>query len=136
MEETPATQPLRNRLDAQERAHLEAMLRRNAMPAELAAWRRERGIHHKSFGAMVRYLRQNLDTPPSPMAAQIAALEPAPAPPAGTPNAPSVAITAAPASSPQIGALVEWLAAVRAMRDELAAHGVTVAGSLRIEVEL
>ncbi len=62
-------EPMRSTMDAQEKAHLEVMLRRDATPDELNAWRIERRIHHKSFGAAVRYIRQGLDAPPSPMAA-------------------------------------------------------------------
>ncbi len=66
-------EPMRSKMDAQEKAHLEVMLRRDATPDELNAWRIERRIHHKSFGAAVRAIRQSLDAPPSPMAAALVA---------------------------------------------------------------
>lgn len=134
-------EPMHSRLDAQEKAHLEAMLRRDATPEELNAWRIERGIHHKSFGAAVRAIRQSLQEPPSPMAVELANLE-RPAAQAIEPPAESQAIlapaipAAAPARPGQIEPVIQWLATIRAMRDELAHHGVTVAGSLRIEIEL
>lgn len=134
-------EPMRSKMDAQEKAHLEAMLRRNATQEELNAWRIERRIHHKSFGSAVRYIRQSLQEPPSPMAVALANLE-RPAEPAIEPPAESPAIltpavpAAAPARPGQIEPVIHWLATIRAMRDELAHHGVTVAGSLRIEIEL
>jgi hypothetical protein len=128
---------MRSKMDAQEKAHLEVMLRRDATPDELNAWRIERRIHHKSFGAAVRAIRQSLDAPPSPMAAALAVLEPpaetAIEPPPAEP--PAVLVPASPRPG-QIEPVIQWLATIRAMRDELAHHGVTVAGSLRIEIEL
>lgn len=130
-------EPMRSKMDAQEKAHLEAMIRRDATPDELNAWRAERGIHHKSFGAAVRTIRQGLDAPPSPMAAALAVLEPpaetAIEPPPAEP--PAVLVPASPRPA-QIDPVIHWLTTIRAMRDELAHHGVTVAGSLRIEIEL
>lgn len=131
-QERNPVEPMRSKMDAQEKAHLEAMIRRDATPDELNAWRAERGIHHKSFGAAVRAIRQSLDAPPSPMAAALAVLEP-PAETAIEP--PAVPVPASPRPG-QIEPVIHWLATIRAMRDELAHHGVTVAGSLRIEIEL
>ena len=130
-------EPIRNRLDAQEEAYLEAMIRRAAASQELDDWRKERRIHHKTFGAAVTAIRRRIEAgvSPSPAAVQIAALERA-TPPAESPTEPPAVIVSAPARPAQIQPVIDWLATLRAMRDELAAHGVTVAGSLRIEIEL
>lgn len=125
----------RTKLDPQEYAHVEALIRRGASDEELADWRKQHQIHHKSFTTALRDIRRRVEAPPSPMAAQIAALESAPA---RTPDqAPAVIVQApAPARPAQIDPVIHWLTTLRAMRDELAQHGVTVAGSLRIEIEL
>ena len=130
-------EPMRNKLDAQERAHLEAMIRRNATPEELNAWRKERSIHHKTFNSVVRHIRLGLEAPPSPMADALATME-QPAHPVQPPAEAPAVITPIPATArpAQIEPVVQWLTTIRAMRDELAQHGVTVAGSLRIEIEL
>lgn len=146
----------RNKLEPQEEAFLEALLRDGATDDELAIWRKTRQIHHKTFGVAVRRLRERIanSAAPSPMAAQLADLSrptrpnpPPPAPPApktlslqvnpDPPEGPAGAIIIPPAApAAGLDQLVNWLASLRAMRDELAAHGVHIEGSVAISIDL
>ena len=146
----------RAKLEPQEEAFLEALLRDGATDDELAAWRKNRQIHHKTFSVAVRRLRERIaaSAAPSPMAAQLADLSrptrpnpPPPAPPA--PKALSLQVNPDPAPAPAgsiliqpaapaagLDQLVNWLTDLRTVRDQLAAHGIDVEGNLSIRISL
>lgn len=147
-------QTLRTKLEPQEEAWLEILIRADNPDDELAKFRVSRGIHHKTFHAAVRRIRERLDRgeAPSALAASMEQLVvdaqaaeekrpprpvPAPLPETAAPPAvrPAATITAA-AAPASLDPLLAWLTNLRAMRDELAAFGVTVEGSLNISIDL
>lgn len=122
----------RTKLDPQEEAELEALLRGHAGEEDLADWRSAHNIHHKTFAGLVRRLRARYEAPRLSPAVQLTVQEPPPAAQAiitASPPAPA-------ASSTQIEPVITWLTTIRAMRDELAGHGVTVTGSHNIQIDL
>lgn len=141
---------LRTKLDPQEEAWLEMLIRAGNPDDELARYRVARGIHHKTFGAAVRRIRERIDQaePPSSLAREMEQLlaaaetvqsrrpapEPITAPPAPVVARPAAAL--APAAPAQLDPLLAWLTNLRAMRDQLAEFGVTVEGTLQISIDL
>lgn len=149
--EEPMT-TLRTKLAPQEEAWLEMLIRAGNPDDELARYRVARGIHHKTFGAAVRRIRERIDQaePPSSLAREMEQLlaaaetvqdrraapaaEPITAPPAPVVARPAAAL--APAAPAQLDPLIHWLTGLRAMRDQLAEFGVTVEGTLQISIDL
>lgn len=104
--------------------------------AALGAFAQRCNMHGSSMRAIVRSIRQELAVEEwaealpvaEPVQAAPVVVAPPPTPPAAE------VMTVAPAA--RIESIVDWLTALRAMRDELAQHGVRVEGRVSITVEL
>lgn len=130
-EEKPMTK--RYSLTDEELEELRELIAGGADEEALGAFAQRCNMHGSSMRAIVRSIRQELAAPavevrPQPVQAAPVVVAPPPTPPAAS------AMTVAPAA--RIESIVDWLTALRAMRDELAQHGVQVEGRVSISVEL
>lgn len=138
---------MRAKLEPQQLAWLELLLRAGADEEALTEYRKSLGVHHKTFAAAVLDTRKQIAASKhlSGMAEQMQqmldAAEVAQDGAAAEMELMQVAtVDRSPAVIQPKGAgldqIVEWLGRIRAMRDELAEMGVTVEGSLSISIDL
>lgn len=143
--EQPQERPMarRHNLTNAEMAELRELIAGDADVMALGAFAQRCNIHGSSMKAHARAIRRRLaeeaeeqvesvaDAPPvltvqSPPAVVVPVASP-PAAPNGLASVPPAA---------RIGTVIEWLTAIRAMRDELREHGVLVEGTVSITVDL
>lgn len=134
-------QPMKKRttLTIAEHDELKALIAAGATDPAIVDWGNAHHVNLNSYGAYVRTIKAALATaepplpppifqPPAVVFSPLPALQPAINVEASGP--------AAPALPANLDTVVNWLANIRALRDELREHGVTVEGTVSITIDL
>ena len=141
----PQERPMarRHNLTNEEMAELRELIAGNADEMALGAFAQRCNIHGSSMKAHARAIRRRLAEEAEEQVESVADAPPVltvQSPPvvvvpvATSPAAPNGLASVPPAA--RIGTVIEWLTAIRAMRDELREHGVLVEGTVSITVDL